>query len=129
MNVKLEYPPNRKEIEAVFGPLKNAVFTYGDTIYNPSDGIIREHLHVHEQVHQRQQGSDPAKWWKRYLSASEFRIEQEAEAYRAQYQWAVLNVKDRNALTRFLHQLSSDFASSMYGSCISYQEAKRVIAG
>ncbi len=118
-----DYPPNWEQIKAVFNlEGKNPVFTYGDKLYNPTGLTIPDHLLIHEQVHERQQ-IIPEAWWKRYLEDGEFRLSQELEAYRAQYQYIKKNVKDRNVEARFLFAIASDLSSGMYGEIISQSEA------
>ena len=85
VNIKREFPPNFKQIEAMFDlSKKNIVFTYGDTIYNPYGGVIPPHLVVHEHTHTIQQGDNPDGWWKKYLTDDKFRCSQEVEAYQNQ---------------------------------------------
>ena len=119
------YPPNIEDIKKVFD-LSNrphVVFTYGNFLYIPSGIEAPEHLIVHEKVHVKQQGSDPKKWWDKYLVDKEFRLSQELEAYRDQYKFIRQGIKDRNQLFRFLRMLALDLSSEIYGSVISYQEA------
>lgn len=129
MNIITDYPPNYKEIEKVFslGDL-HPVFTYGDTIYNPHECALPEHLLVHERVHAYQQGIKPKEWWKKYLQDPEFRFEQELEAYQAQYKFAAKQTKDRNNLAKFLDQLAEDLSGPMYGNLVMKTIAKNMIA-
>jgi len=123
------FPPNIDDIRAIF-PIKNRkgiIFTYAPFIYNPDHGTIDHPLMVHEETHISQQGTDPASWWQRYLTDSEFRLQQELEAYRNQY-WAMKDsYKDRNYLATRLHNICLDLSSSMYGSIINYEDARKYI--
>ena len=95
MKVIQALPPNFEQIKAAIKiddwdkwiKEKGTVFTYGDTIYNPSDAKFPVHLLVHEGTHEKQQGSNPKEWWDKYLVDLEFRFEQELEAYSAQYKF------------------------------------------
>jgi len=128
MKIVVDYPPNFKAIEKRFGPLnKSVIFTYGDKLYIPNEGNISLHLMVHEEVHSEQQGTDPASWWKRYLKDDAFRLEQEVEAYRAQFKFYKQAMKDRNIQIRFLYKIASDLASPMYGSIVTHREAMNLI--
>lgn len=123
MKIVIAYPPNYEEIKKAFNPPKTVVFTYGDTIYNPNNGLIGTDLMIHEGTHEIQQSLDPKKWWDRYLIDPQFRVDQEIEAYHNQYKYLKDMIKDRNQLFRHLHRLASDFSSPIYGGCISYQQA------
>lgn len=104
-------------------PPANAVFTYGHTVYAPH--ALSHDLMVHEQTHQRQQGSTPWLWWARYLVDPRFRLRQEAEAYRAQLACFV----DRNQRTRALMRLSAVLAGPMYGHVCEPDTARLLIGG
>lgn len=128
MEIIHDFPPNFKAIEKKFGPLSDSViFTYGGAIYAPTVGEIASHLIVHEEVHSKQQGDDPKGWWKRYLKDDKFRLEQEVEAYKAQYLFFKRTIKDRNRQTRFLYKIAADLASPMYGSIVPHREAMNLI--
>ena len=127
MKIVIGNPPNIKKIKKYFNVPKNAVFTYGDTIYNPNKAIIDEHLEKHEEVHTKQHGNDPSGWWERYFQDKEFRLSQEAAAYRVQYQSAKNVVRDREWLNKYLHKMAFDLSSHMYGNIISHQDAVRLI--
>lgn len=87
MQIKNEYPPNYAEILEVFPEVVNkpVVFAYGSIIYNPSGKEVPEDIIYHESIHEKQQGENPAGWWTKYLYDPQFRLEQEIEAYSAQY--------------------------------------------
>ena len=128
MKIIIDYPPNFKAIEKKFGPLSESViFTYGDTIYSPQQGSLSDHLIVHEEVHSKQQGNDPKGWWKRYLKDDNFRLEQEVEAYKAQYQSFKRAHGDKNLHIRFLHKIAADLSGKMYGSLVTHREAMNLI--
>ena len=103
------------------------IFTFGDTIYNPSGVVIDDFLASHEQVHAIQQGNKPAIWWARYINDKNFRFDQELAAYRVQYRVMRDLVKDRNLLAKMLHAIASDLAGPMYGSMCGVNEAKKLI--
>lgn len=122
MKILNEWPPNIKEIRKHFTVHERVLFTYGSTIYNPSGENIPDHLIVHEEVHEKQQGNDPAAWWKKYFTDTEFRIEQEIEAYHAQYVFFAKNTS-REESFKFLRALAMALSSAVYGNCISYPAA------
>jgi len=79
------------------GRPRGIAFTYDGVLYNPDNGPVNFALMTHEERHARQQlGMGAEAWWDKYLSDPNFRIEQEIEAYRAQYQAARERDGDRN---------------------------------
>ena len=129
MKQSTEKPPNWEAIKKFFpevdSPNWKPIFCYGDTIYNPTkqDLANRPDLIVHEEVHMKQQGKSPDFWWERYFLNPEFRLEQEVEAYRAQYKYMSKHIKDRETLAWFLSEISRDLSSELYGNIISKQDA------
>lgn len=124
-----DFPPNIDEIRAKFRFSPSTVFTYGNTIYIPSGHLeISDDLEVHEQTHSDQQKKmGVKKWWKRYLDDPEFRIEQEVEAYRNQYQAA--KKVSRQYHRGLLARISKDLAGPMYGHVMDRDSAKAAISG
>lgn len=124
------YPPNYEEICSVIPAVrhqKGIVFTYGDTIYNPDKQMIEDHLECHEETHEKQQakiGID--EWWKKYLEDPKFRLEQEVEAYRAQYKM-VSKVYGRASATELVKSIAKDLSGAMYGNILKYKEARKAI--
>lgn len=107
---------------------KGVVFTYGDIIYTKYP--LTSDLLEHELVHVRQQndfrgGKDA--WWAKYLTNDQFRLEQELEAYKRQFNWAKNNIKDRNRLFMILNQSARDFSGAMYGNLMTYEEALKLL--
>lgn len=137
MKVVTGTPPNYKEILKVFPQLekdKRVVFCYGDTIYAPGGARgITPDLEAHEAVHMRQQvygwlGTGPKRWWKKYLKDPKFRLEQELEAYRAQYQFYKEVVSDdRNKVNALLLKIAGHLSGPIYGNLISTSEAVKLI--
>lgn len=117
-----EYPPNIEEIRKVLTPPKDVIFTYGDTLYNPDKIEIPDHLYVHEETHKKQQ-TDPIAWWDRYLKDSEFRLEQELEAYVAQYVFFKETHNDKQSKL-LLEDIATHLSSSMYGNIINFHKAE-----
>lgn len=129
MKIVNKYPPNFKEIcKVIPGAEQNGiVFTYGDTLYNPSKSVIEDHLEAHELVHMKQQKETGAEeWWAEYLKNPKFRLEQELEAYRAQYQ-LVYKIYGRQNAVFVLKQISDDLSSAMYGNILSRKQARKEI--
>lgn len=125
MKISSDYPPNIDRIRQFLSPPENAVFAYGDIIYSPKEPILYPDLIEHEQVHERQQNGFPEQWWERYLQDKDFRLNQEVEAYRTQYQYLkkIVTVKDlKMFLFEFAKALSTD-----YNLNITYQQAENLI--
>jgi hypothetical protein len=131
MKVVHGYPPNLAAIKSAL-PIdeRYAIFTYRNRLYNPSGRYIPDHLMVHEETHARQQlafegGTD--QWWKRYLTNASFRLDQELEAFRAQYEFARREIVDRDQLARLSNIMATELSSPMYGKLISLRQAIRRI--
>ena len=128
MKIKNEKPPIYDHIlQAGLAPSDGAIYTYGDTIYNPTGQPIPPDLVEHEERHSWQQADDPDSWWGRYLDDAYFRMDQEAEAYADQYNFICKKVLDRNQQYRILSRLSQILASPMYGSVLSAQACLNLI--
>jgi len=113
MIISSEKPPIYDKCCEVFGAdnLEHAIFTYGDTVFNVQ-GDLSTQLLVHEEVHAKQQSKVGVEnWWNKYLSSKTFRVNPEAEAYRAQYDYVKTHVQDGNKRAKILltmsHQLSN----------------------
>lgn len=127
MKILQENPPFISEARDVFRLPEGVVFTFGDTLYNPSGRPIDEHLYKHEEEHSRQQGNNPHGWWKRYLSDPAFRASQEIPAYQIQYQSVKKIAKDRNKLHNYLVKLAKDLSGEMYAGLMTFNEAMEAI--
>lgn len=129
MKIVNEKPPFLdKIISAGMNPnLDRTVFTYGDTIYNPSGKEIPEYLLVHEEVHSKQQGNKPKEWWEQYIKDQKFRLQQETEAYAAQLAFMCSEQRDRNQRARVLHEIAVTLSGPTYGKSIDYQLASKTV--
>lgn len=133
MKISLEKPPCYEEANTLFNleALKmGTIFTYGDTLYNPSLIRLTEDLMEHESVHMKQQAFNDtvAKlWWQRYLGDPDFRLSQEVEAYGRQFKFLCKVHKDRNHQTRLLYVLAGHLSSPMYGDIITKSDAVKAI--
>lgn len=128
MEIIQGFPPNIEKIVKKF-PLKsyNPIFAYGDKLYNPTGDPISEDLMVHERTHEKQQEMYGVEvWWDKYLEDDTFRLLQETEAYKAQYQY-LKSIYSRPARRDALERLASTLASSLYGSLINKKTAKELI--
>lgn len=124
MKTSSELPPNYEAIKAKFGDLPNAIYTYGDTVFNVKEPLNGQ-MEAHESVHMKQQeklGKDL--WWDYYLNHPSFRTSQEAEAYRAQYDYVKSHTKDGNQRTRFKVAMCRQLAD--VGE-LSFNEASKLI--
>ena len=130
MEIKTEFPPNYEEIlKHLDVSSEDVVFTYGNVIYNPKNLTLADHLVVHERVHAKQQKEMGVEaWWQKYFNNPEFRLQQEVEAYGAQYRF-VREAEDYTAATKkaFLTQLAFDLSGGIYGHIINYLKAEAAI--
>lgn len=130
MQIVKSLPPNWSKIVSYFPGVdpKRVVVTYGENIHHPGEGQMDEHLILHESIHgvqQRKMGVK--KWWARYFVDPNFRVQEEAQAYQAQYVSYCNQEPDRNRRALFLHQLVQDFSGAGYGNCIGSVEARKLI--
>lgn len=121
-----DYPPNIDTIRQYLNSTPEAIYAYGDKIYNPAKIPVYEDVVEHEKVHIKQQSeyATPDLWYTKYLLDKDFRLGQELEAYSTQYFYLKdkLLIPNRNlkeALHEMAHALSHD-----YGLNISYNEAE-----
>lgn len=142
MKIIITVPPNYKQIVKKFGPVPNAVFTWGDTIYNPGGGEIHRHLEEHETTHFFQQEKFRNKffnyfdkdwhikrWWRKYIKDPKFRLAQEVEAYHNQYAFVAMQNKKPYVYVSFLDRIATDLSSKMYDNLCTYDEAIKLIRG
>lgn len=132
--INLTPPPKELEekLRAAFGESvdwkKNTVFTYGTNIYTRN--MLEEPLYRHEVLHviqQMQMKGGPEAWWDKYFTDADFRLSQELDAYRVQYQVAKKFIKDRNKLFMYLRDLAITLSGKMYGNLLSTREALKLI--
>lgn len=83
---------------------------------------------IHESVHLKQQaliGVDI--WWKNFLLDPVFRLQEELAAHRAEAQFIIKYIKNKNDQFQYLHRIAMNLSSSMYGKLITYQKALKLI--
>ena len=132
VKVSKEKPPVWKAVCQAFqiNPV-TAIFTYGDTIYNPNGVTLSAPLIEHERIHMAQQNhndKDAALWWGRFLREPEFRIDQEARAYARQYDVMCEKIKDRNLRARVRINLANSLSGPLYGGTITHIDALNIIS-
>lgn len=131
MKIVHDMPPNYTQIcQAIpgAGSNLNVIFAYGDILYVPNENaVIPDHLMVHEETHQKQQGDNVEGWWYDYLHNIQFRLKQEVEAYSAQYHYLKTAGYGRPERRRLLEKFAQDLSSEIYGSIILKADAKEVI--
>lgn len=131
MKISNEKPPIYDRLVEAFGIDWNdgIVITYGDTLHTREGNNIPQDLVIHEKTHTRQQeklGLDG--WWEWYICYPKFRMEQEAEAYRNQWQFIKHNVKNREEAFRKKMRIVRDFSSPIYGNIVTHSEALKIIS-
>ena len=124
-----DFPPNIDKISAAL-PVKNRdgiVYTYDGVIYFPKGEELPPDLIAHEEVHVSQQADIGAdEWWDRYLNDVDFRLAQEVQAYRTQWDYALANY-NRSHRRQLLDYICEALASAMYGKIVSKKEARELI--
>lgn len=131
IKIKNEKPPVYDAVTKAFGkePI-TAIFTYGDTIYNPQKFPLPDHIIEHEKVHMPQQlnyPGGPDAWWERYLRDTEFRVDQEARAYARQYDFCCQQGINRQQKRALLKGLAKILSGQLYDKAIPLDQAKELI--
>jgi hypothetical protein len=121
------FPPNIDDIRARFNPPPGTVFAYDDTIYSPHSATLPAELVAHERIHfgQQARAGGPKAWWRRYLDDPAFRLEQEVEAYRAQYRLVAQLARPERR--RRLAHICATLASGMYGRLVTKEQARELV--
>lgn len=132
MDIIIANPPIYEEAKKKFDldSRDGILFTYGATIYNPSNIHVDEFLLAHEETHMRQHltyPGGPEAWWKRYLVDDQFRAEQETEAYATQYKTFCAYNADRNYRAVYLHKIAGHLSSGLYAGIMEYSHARSII--
>ncbi len=126
-----DVPPVMDEIKRLFDVnLDSTIFTFGDVLYNPRHILYSFDYVKHEEVHAGQQGHTPegaGKWWARYFQDPYFRIQQEAEAYGAQYAYLQKTDKNRERVNRAVVWFSQALSGPNYGHVIGQATALDMI--
>jgi hypothetical protein len=124
-------PPNIDQIRATLpgADLRTALFCYGNVVYSVQGGKLSAPLRAHEAVHSVRQGSDPAGWWRKYLADPEFRLAEEVPAHQAEYTEFCKNEMRDKARFSFLVNCAQRLSGPLYGSLITFTEARRMILG
>lgn len=104
------------------------VITYGDTVYHHPKFSLPPEKIIHEQVHIDQQTAMGAKeWWDKYFVDPTFRLEQELEAYKREANFVRATIKDKNTVTRLIHEMCISLSGVIYGNVVTYSEAKELL--
>ena len=104
ISIVTDWPPNISLIRAKLPVTERNIFAYGGIIFNPGGIALSPELIAHEKVHFAQQRglnrwwrrNGDEVWWRRFLEDPEFRLQQEAEAHRAEYREYCRRHPDRN---------------------------------
>jgi len=126
MKILTAYPQNYSEIKAIINPPEDALFPWGDKIYNPSGKEIPPDIQWHEQVHLKQQkNSSPEVWWFKWLNVKEFRQEQELQAFTSQLQF-IKRFYPKQAVKEALDEMAENLSNN-YKLDINKYEAEALI--
>jgi len=99
---------------------EDTVFVYDNNIY--ANNELPYDIMAHEITHINQQNKIGAKKWiKNYLKDSNFRLQQELEAYKAQLK-TVKNTGDREEYNQILIESSRNISSTLYGELITQKQ-------
>lgn len=136
MRVIKAYPPNFSTLAKAF-PIKGRpgiLYAYGDTLYNPSGVKVTPWIMAHEEVHgmrQEDEGMSLDRWWDEYINYPDFRLKEELLAHQAEWKsFKAEHVYDPGVfrVLGYLDTISTRLSSPLYGSLLSFEEAKRKIS-
>lgn len=132
MQIVHDYPPNIDAIVKVFPAARTpgVIFTYGQTIHNPSGRPLSNALLRHEEVHARQQLLIPGgaeEWWESYLSNTMFRYSQEREAHIAEWQAVLDGENNRNHRRSLFVEIAKRLSGPLYGHMLTLADAKKML--
>ena len=130
MIISKEIPAILKRLEEAFGIdwEDGYCIVWGDTCHSKYD--VPPDIYAHEEVHCEQQRLlGPEIWWESYINDTDFRTQQELEAYKVQIKF----IKDHpemhsRSVRRFaIDYICKKFSSETYGNIISYKKAKELL--
>lgn len=129
-DIIVAYPPNFEDIVAAFPIAREpgVIFSWGNSIYNPSNADIDGSLKAHEGEHGQQQlRMGILEWWGIYLINEDFRLTQEIPAHHAEYRFYCGTTKNSRHKEHMLEQCARRLAGTLYGNMTSYQTARRLV--
>lgn len=130
MQILTEKPSVADKIFNVFGVDYNKgdlIISYAPHIHTKK-GYLTPDLEAHEGTHLVQQSKiGTENWWNKFFDDPKFRLEQELEAYRNQYEYLKQNIKDRNKLYQLRTFIAKQLAGEMYGHILTTDEALKLI--
>ena len=103
---------------------ENTVISFGSKIYTKYRLDLP--LYAHEFTHCEQQRFSSLYaivWWIKYVTNSQFRLKQEIDAYRTQYEVFKSKIKDREKVNRYLYLLAQELSGRRYNSIINLTDA------
>lgn len=133
MRVIKAYPPNFAALAKHF-PIKGKqgiLYAFGDTLYNPSGVKVTPWIMAHEEVHgmrQQDEGMFLDRWWDEYISYPDFRLKEELLAHQAEMRMFQAHNSGFGVWVHYLNNIATRLSSPLYGSLLSFEEAKRRIA-
>lgn len=149
--IEIKKPPKFDEIIARFphAAKHGVLFSWGSTIYNPSNIAIPHWLLVHESVHglrQHEFGRADAiafwhseagravndecanAWWARYITDAEFMFEEELVAHKAEYDsFCEIKTHGRNERRLYLKGIATRLSGPLYGHAVTFAKARDLI--
>ncbi len=120
MRIVASLPPKHvyEGCKEAFELTGNEIWCYGNTIHNPSGGMLPYAKIAHERTHRDQQGDDIDGWWELYLEDSDFRLQQELEAHIVEYRVFCLRQRNSKLRQAYLEDIGERLSSGTYGSMI-----------
>lgn len=130
MKLKIKKPFLAKILKLKFKEITKSttIMVWGNTSYGANK--LSADLIKHELTHIKQQRGSKLYglwWWFKYVVSVKFRLSQEIEAYRNQYQCFCRNVRNESQRREFLELKARDLSGEMYNNSITFEEALKQI--
>jgi len=128
MKLSKKIPKIYTKCKKIFGVNwnKGIIITYGNTIYCkyklPKEKIIHEKTHIKQQTKY-----GVKKWWSKYFKDTKFRLNQELEAYRNEWEFIQNNIIGIQKKRLMLKRIAIDLSSDIYGNIIDYKTALNLV--
>lgn len=124
-------PPNYEKILAACpdAAKPGVLFAYAPFVYFPGfkGKVLTRELDAHERVHIERQGNDPAGWWDKYLTDTEFRFVEELIAHQAEYASYKKRFIEPGKRHRALMHIAERLSSALYGTLATREKCVQLL--
>lgn len=118
------YPQLQEKFKADWD--QGVIIAYEGKIHSKEQPEAQKWIHEEQHLLRQAELGDKA-WWNLYLESSQFRLEEEILAYLAEVKFIKRNIKDRELRFHLIRDIAINFASELYGSIISVDDALKIL--